>query len=231
MALISLSFKKIYKPTNNNLGFSSNTSRAHHDNTPRIHKGTGFDNQRAVNVVGDRENVGTQVVQQSGIQCYNYKEYRHVARECQKSKRAKDAAYHKEKMILCKQEEDGIQLSAEQADWRDDTDDEPDDQELEAHILYMAKIQEVTPDATDNSGPIVDTEPLQKVQNDDDNYNVFANDREHPEEMVDQDDDDLARERDLLASLIDKLKCEIDDSKNHNKLLESSNKTLVDKLK
>ncbi|GKF23818.1 hypothetical protein Tco_0076140 [Tanacetum coccineum] len=50
-------------------------------------------------------------------------------------------------------------------------------------------------------------------------------------EMVDQYDDDLAKECDLLASLYDKLKCEIEDSKNHNKLLESSNKTLVDKLK
>ncbi|GKF17104.1 hypothetical protein Tco_0062022, partial [Tanacetum coccineum] len=47
----------------------------------------------------------------------------------------------------------------------------------------------------------------------------------------DQDDDNLAKELDLLASLIDKLKCEIDDSKNRNKHLESSKKTLVDKLK
>nr|GFC69470.1 hypothetical protein [Tanacetum cinerariifolium] len=36
MALISLSFKKIYKPTNNNLRTSSNTSRANQDNSPRI---------------------------------------------------------------------------------------------------------------------------------------------------------------------------------------------------
>ncbi|GJR61232.1 hypothetical protein Tco_1503394 [Tanacetum coccineum] len=182
MALISLSFKKIYKPTNNNLRTSSNTSRANQDNTLRINIGTG-----------------------------------------------------------------------------DDTDDEPNDQELEAHYMYMAQIQEVTLDAADNFRPIFDTEPLQKVQYDDDNYNVFANDREHPEqpeyvndtyleeqgdtnitidsldmsineEMVDQDDYDLAKERDLLASLIDKLECEIDDNKNHNKLLESSNKTLADKL-
>ncbi|GJZ11683.1 retrovirus-related pol polyprotein from transposon TNT 1-94 [Tanacetum coccineum] len=163
MALISLSFKKIYKPTNNNLRTSSNTSRANQDNTPRINRGTGYDNQRVVNVAGARENVGTQVVQQSGIQCYNCKEYGHVARECQKPKRAKDAAYHKEKMLLCKQEEAGFQLNAEQADWRDDTDDEPDDQELEAHYMYMAQIQEVTPDAADNSGPIFDAEPLQKL--------------------------------------------------------------------
>ncbi|GKB39046.1 hypothetical protein Tco_0883988 [Tanacetum coccineum] len=48
MALISLSFKKIYKPTNNNLRTSSNTSRANQDNSPRINRGTGYDNHRAV---------------------------------------------------------------------------------------------------------------------------------------------------------------------------------------
>ncbi|GJT40996.1 hypothetical protein Tco_0940861 [Tanacetum coccineum] len=211
MALISLSFKKIYKPTNNNLRTSSNTSRANKDNTPRINRGTGYDNQRVVNVVGARKNVDTQVVQQSGIQ--------------------------------------------------DDTDDEPKDQELDAHYLYMEQIQEVTPDVADNSGPIFDVEPLQKVKNNDDNYNVFAIESEHPEQLEsvndtypveqdehniiidsldmsydreqdDQDDnDDLAKERDLLASLIEKLKCEIDDSKNRNKFLETSNKALVDKLK
>nr|GFA75309.1 hypothetical protein [Tanacetum cinerariifolium] len=66
-------------------------------------------------------------------------EYRHVARECQKPKRAKDAVYHREKMLLCKQEEAGIHLNAEQADWKDDSDNESDDQELEAHYMYMAK--------------------------------------------------------------------------------------------
>ncbi|GJW72484.1 hypothetical protein Tco_0129401 [Tanacetum coccineum] len=48
MALISLSFKKIYKPTNNNLRTSSNTSRANQDNSPRINRGTGYDNQRVL---------------------------------------------------------------------------------------------------------------------------------------------------------------------------------------
>nr|GEZ72612.1 RNA-directed DNA polymerase, eukaryota, reverse transcriptase zinc-binding domain protein [Tanacetum cinerariifolium] len=45
------------------------------------------------------------------------------------------------------------------------------------------------------------------------------------------DDDDLANEHDLLASLIEKLKCKIDDRKYRNKFLETSNKVLVDKLK
>ncbi|GJU20942.1 hypothetical protein Tco_1154284 [Tanacetum coccineum] len=102
---------------------------------------------------------------------------------------------------------------------------------------------------------------MHKVQNNNDNYNVFAMENEHPEQpessndiylaeqgdtnitidsldicydkvQDDQDDiEDLDQERDLLASLIQKLKCEIDDSKSRNKFLESSNEELVDKLK
>nr|GEY79473.1 retrovirus-related Pol polyprotein from transposon opus [Tanacetum cinerariifolium] len=109
MALISLSFKKIYKPTNNNLQTSLNTSRENQDNSSRINRSTGYENQR-------------------------------IGRECQKPKRVKDAAYHREKMLLFKHEEAGIQLNAEQADWRDDTDDELDDQELKAHYMYMAQL-------------------------------------------------------------------------------------------
>nr|GFB64333.1 hypothetical protein [Tanacetum cinerariifolium] len=180
MALISLSFKKIYKPTNNNLRTSSNTNRVNQDNFPRIHRNAGYESQRSGTVAEARDTVGSSMVQKSGIQCYNCKEYGHVSRECQKPKRAKDAAYHREKMLLCKQEEDGIQLNAEQADWRDDTDDESDDQELEAHYMYMPKLQQVSPDDVD-SGPIFDTEPEQKVQNDD-HYDMFAIDCQHSEQ-------------------------------------------------
>nr|GEY10213.1 hypothetical protein [Tanacetum cinerariifolium] len=221
---------------------------------------TGYKNQRIGNVVGARETVGSTVVQKSGIQCYNCKEFRHVARECQKLKWVKDAAYHRKKMLLCKQEEARIQLNAEQADWKDDTDDESKDQELELHYMYIAQIQEVSPDTAD-SGPIFDTEQVQKVSNND-NYNVFAIESEHPEQsksvhetypieqdkhnvIIDSldmsydreqtgqndDDNDLDNERELLASLIEKLKCEIDDSKNRNKFLETSNKVLIEQLK
>nr|GEY51012.1 hypothetical protein [Tanacetum cinerariifolium] len=191
------------QPTSNYLRTSSNTSRANQDNTLRINRGTGYDNQRVVNVAGARENV----------------------------------AYHKDKMLLCKQEEAGFQLNTVQANWRDDTDDEPHDQELKAHYMHMEQIQEVTPDVADNSAPIFDAEPLQKVQNNNDNYNVFAIESKHHEqlesvndtypveqdehnmiidsldmsydrEQVDQDDDDLAKERDLLASLIEKINVE-----------------------
>nr|GEZ05317.1 retrovirus-related Pol polyprotein from transposon TNT 1-94 [Tanacetum cinerariifolium] len=95
--------------------------------------------------------------------------------------------------------------------------------ELEAHCIYMAQIQEVTPDIADNSGPIFDVEPLQKVQNDNENYNVFDDDQEYPEQPKNVNDtypdicydreqdeqvdtDELAQEHDLLDSLIEKLK-------------------------
>nr|GFD45980.1 hypothetical protein [Tanacetum cinerariifolium] len=95
----SLSFKKIYKPTNNNLRTSSNTSRTNQDNSPRIHRNAGYEGQRSGTVAGAKET--------------------------------------------------------------DDTDNESDDQELEAHYMYMAKLHQVFPDAVD-SGPIFDKEPEQK---------------------------------------------------------------------
>ncbi|GKG26493.1 hypothetical protein Tco_0402196, partial [Tanacetum coccineum] len=54
--------------------------------------------------------------------------------------------------------------------------------------MYMAQIQEVTPDSVDNSGPIFDDEPIHKVQNRNDNYNVFAMENEHPEQPESSND-------------------------------------------
>ncbi|GKE94342.1 retrovirus-related pol polyprotein from transposon TNT 1-94 [Tanacetum coccineum] len=172
LALIVKYFKKIYKPTNNNLRTSSNTRNKNVDTTPRYKNDnqTGqFRNQRTMTVVGARETVGGQVVQQSGIQCFNCKEFGHFAKECRKPKRVKDSTYHKEKMLLCKQSEKGVLLQVEQSDWLADTDEEIDEQELESHYSYMAKIQEVP---TVDSG--TDSEPLEQVQYDT-GYNVFAN--------------------------------------------------------
>ncbi|GJZ40447.1 hypothetical protein Tco_0587010 [Tanacetum coccineum] len=98
MALISLSFKKIYKPINNNLRTSSNTSRTNQDNSPRINRGT-----------------------------------------------------------------------------------------------------EVTLDAVDNSGPVFDAEPLHKVQNSNDTYNVFAIENEHPEQPKSVNDIYLEEQGDTIG--------------------------------
>nr|GEV28955.1 hypothetical protein [Tanacetum cinerariifolium] len=120
LALISKYFRKIYKPTHNNLRTSLNSRNKNVDTTPRYknddHSGQ-FGNQRTVNVVGAREKVGSLVVQQSRIQCFNFREFGHFAKECRNPKRVKDSAYHKEKMLLCKQAEQGVPLQAEHNIW------------------------------------------------------------------------------------------------------------------
>ncbi|GJT04496.1 integrase, catalytic region, zinc finger, CCHC-type containing protein [Tanacetum coccineum] len=209
--------------------------------------------QRAVNVVGARETVGGQVVQQSGIQCFNCKEFGHYAKECRKPKRVKDSTYHKEKMLLCKQAEKGVQLQAEQSDWLADTDEEIDEQELEAHYSYMAKIQEVP-----NADSGTDAEPLEQVQYDTDD-NVFANDIQHFEQSEsitntcavetgdsnvipdspdmcdndiqdDQNDVECDDERVALANLIANLKLDVDENKKIQKQLKKANATLTQEL-
>nr|GFA46424.1 retrovirus-related Pol polyprotein from transposon TNT 1-94 [Tanacetum cinerariifolium] len=124
-------FKKIYKPTNNNLRTSSN-SRNKNVNMTSLFKNDNqsrqFWNQRTVNVAGARKI---------------------------KPKMVKDSVYHKEKMLLGKQAKQGVPLQAEQYDWLADMDEEVDEQELEAHYSYMDKIQEVpTPDTGIDSKPV-----------------------------------------------------------------------------
>ncbi|GJS44341.1 hypothetical protein Tco_0569384 [Tanacetum coccineum] len=154
LALLAKYFKKLYKPTNNNLRTSSNSTNKTEDTTPRYNndnQSRQFGNQRTMTVAGARETE-------------------------QKPKRAKDYAYHKEKMMMCKQAEQGVPLQAEQADWLEDTDEEIDEQELEAHYSYMAKIQEVSPEESSST-----SQPLEQVQNHDEN-DVFANVRRHSEQ-------------------------------------------------
>nr|GEX48180.1 retrovirus-related Pol polyprotein from transposon TNT 1-94 [Tanacetum cinerariifolium] len=204
LALIAKYLKKIYKPTNNNLRTSSNSRNMNVDTTLRYkndNQSGQFGNQRTMNVAGARENVGSPVVQQSRIQCSNRKEFGHFAKECRKSKRVKDSAYHKEKMLLCKQAKQGAPLQAEQYDWLADMDEEIDEQELEAYYSYVAKIQEVP---TADSG--TDSEPLEQNEQND----------------VESDDERVA-----LANL----KLDVDENKKIQKQLKKANTTLAQELK
>nr|GEZ03681.1 hypothetical protein [Tanacetum cinerariifolium] len=71
------------------------------------------------------------------------------------------------------------------------------------------------------------------IEQDEHNVIIDSLDISYDREHIDQNDDDadLVHECQLLASLIEKLKCEIDESKNCNKFLETSNKVLTEKLK
>nr|GEX36273.1 hypothetical protein [Tanacetum cinerariifolium] len=235
LALIAKYFKKIYKPTNNNLRTSSNSKNKNVDTTPWYKNddhSRQFGTQRMVNVAAAREKVGSKVVQQSGIQCFNCKKYRNFTKECRKPKN-KDSAYHKEKMLLCKQAERDVSLQAEH---------------------YMAKIQEVP---TADSG--TDSELVEQVQNDA-GYNVFANHLQYSEQsesvsntyLVETDDsnvtpdspdmceDDIQNEQNdvesddervTLANLIANLKLDVDENKKIQKQLKKANTTLAQELK
>ncbi|GJU83636.1 hypothetical protein Tco_1286001, partial [Tanacetum coccineum] len=135
----------------------------------------------------------------------------------------------------------------------EDTDEEIDEQELEAHYSYMAKIQKVP---TADSG--TDTEPLEQVHNDAE-YNVFANLRQHSKQpeftrntcLVETDDSDVIPdspdmcdndiqndqnavecddERVALANLIANLKLDVDENKKIQKQLKKANASLTQEL-
>ncbi|GKB69791.1 putative reverse transcriptase domain-containing protein [Tanacetum coccineum] len=170
---------------------------------------------------------GSPIVQQTGIQCFNCKGYVHYAKECRKPKRVKDYAYHKEKMMMCKQAEQGVPLQAEQADWLEDMDEEIDEQELEAHYSYMAKIQDVSPKKSSSTG-----QPLE--QKDDSNVtpdssNICTNDNQ-----VDQNAIECVDERDalanLIANLIANLTLDTEENKTILKQLKKANASLTQEL-
>ncbi|GKC37138.1 hypothetical protein Tco_1049522, partial [Tanacetum coccineum] len=142
---------------------------------------------------------------------------------------------------------------AEESDWLADTDEEIDEQELEAHYSYMAKIQEVP-----NADSGTDSEPLEHVQYDT-GYNVFANEIQHFEQSEsisntcivetcdsnvipdspDMCDNDIQNdqnaikcddERVALANLITNLKLDVDENKRIQKQLKKANASLTQEL-
>ncbi|GJU40158.1 hypothetical protein Tco_1193115 [Tanacetum coccineum] len=63
----------------------------------------------------------------------------------QEPKRVKDYAYHKEKMMMCKQAEQGVPLQAEQADWLEDRMKRLMNKNWSHIKLHMDKDSEVSP--------------------------------------------------------------------------------------
>ncbi|GKC51618.1 hypothetical protein Tco_1074363 [Tanacetum coccineum] len=149
-------------------------------------------------------------------------------------------------MLMCKQAEKGVPLRAEQSNWLDDMDEEIDEQELETHYSFIAKILDVL---TAKSGS--DVEPLEKVQSDAE-YNVFVNKRQHSEQpksisdtyvvekddsnvipdssdmcvndnQADQNNEECDDERVVLTNLIANLKLDTDENKNIQKQLKKAN--------
>nr|GEW98107.1 hypothetical protein [Tanacetum cinerariifolium] len=129
-----------------------------------------------------------------------------------KLKWEKDYAYYKENMVMCKQEEKGVPLSTKHGEWLADTNNELDEQELEAHYMYMEKIQEVP---TAYSRPSYDAETLEKVHSNDD-YNVFANDRQHSEQPESINETYVVEKIDIYVILDSSYMCDNEGQADQN---------------
>ncbi|GJU67173.1 hypothetical protein Tco_1253432 [Tanacetum coccineum] len=196
----SASEKTLYKPTNNNLKTSLNSINKNVDTTPRQ---SGSAAERDI--------------------VFQLQEFGHFAKECRKPKRVKDYTYHKEKMLLCKQAEKGVPLQAKQADWLEDTDEDIDEQELEAHYSFMAKIQERRHSEQPES--ISNTCVVKKVDS-----NAIPNSPDMCDNDI-QTDQNAEDERAALANLIANLKLDVDENKKIQKQLKKSNTSLAHELK
>ncbi|GJV93050.1 hypothetical protein Tco_1540863 [Tanacetum coccineum] len=149
--------------------------------------------------IAKNKNVDTTPRYKNDNQSGQFRIMRTYGRE--KPKRVKDSTYHKEKMLLCKQAEKGVQLQAEQFDWIADTDEEIDEQEYHT-ILDMTVVANETVD----SNVILDSPDM------------CDNDIQNDQNDVECDDERVA-----LANLIANLKLDVDENKNIQKQLKKAN--------
>nr|GEU94238.1 hypothetical protein [Tanacetum cinerariifolium] len=109
----------------------------------------------------------------------------------------------------------------EQYDWLADTDEEVDEQELEAHYNYMAKIQEQSESVSNTC--LVETDDSNVTPNSPD---MCEDDIQNDQNDVESDDEHVA-----LANLIAHLKFDVDENKKIQKQLKKANITLAQELK
>ncbi|GJS04296.1 retrovirus-related pol polyprotein from transposon TNT 1-94 [Tanacetum coccineum] len=222
LSLLAKYFKKLYKPTNNNLRTSSNSRNKTEDTTPRYNndnQSRQFGNQRTMIVAGARETVGSQVVQQTVIQCFNCKGYGHYAKECMKLKRVKDYTYHKEKMMMCKQAEQG-EVSPEESSSTGQPLEQVQNHD-ESNVYDNVRRHSEQPES------INDTYVLEKDDSNvtPDSSNICTNDNQ-----VDQNAAECVDERAALANLIANLTLDTEENKTILKQLKKANASLTQEL-
>nr|GEW91401.1 putative reverse transcriptase domain-containing protein [Tanacetum cinerariifolium] len=213
LALIAKYFKKIYKTTNNNLRTSSNSRNKNVDTTP-LYKNDNqsgqFGNQRTMNVAVPRQNVGSPVVQQSGIQCFNCKEF---DTDEEINEKELEARYnYMAKIQEVPTADSGIDsepLEQVQNDTRynmfaNDLHHSDQSESIRNTCIVETNDSNVIPDSPDMC---------------DDDIQNYQNDVECDDERV------------TLANLIANLKLDVDENKKIQKQLKKANITLAQELK
>nr|GEW01065.1 hypothetical protein [Tanacetum cinerariifolium] len=145
-ALLAKAFnrKKYYaKPTNNNLRTSSASSSANKK----------LEYVKSVEKKEDKK-ADEKKMDMNKLKCYNCKKEGHVAKDCKKAK-VKDYNYYKTKMLLAKKDSDEQVLLAEDQAWIESSSDS--DQEINANMVFMAKMEKVLLDSNESSSSAEET--------------------------------------------------------------------------
>nr|GEU47255.1 retrovirus-related Pol polyprotein from transposon TNT 1-94 [Tanacetum cinerariifolium] len=212
LALIVKYFKKIYKPTENNLRTSSNSRNKNVDTTPRYKNDNQFGqfrNQRTTNVVGARENVGSPVVQQSGIQCFNGKEFGHFDTDKEIDEQELEAHY-------------SYMLKIQEVPTADpSTDSEPlgQVQNDTRYNVFVNDLQNSEQFESISNTCIVETNDSNVIL---DLPDMCVDDMQNDQNNVESDDERVA-----LATL----KLDVDENKKIQKQLKKENTTLAQEFK
>ncbi|GJZ75099.1 RNA-directed DNA polymerase, eukaryota [Tanacetum coccineum] len=90
----------------------------------------------------------------SKVKCYNCKKEGHFAKDCKKAN-VKDYNYYKTKMLLAKKDSDEQVLLAEDQAWMESSSDS--DQEINANMVFMAKMENVLSDSEESSSSAEET--------------------------------------------------------------------------
>ncbi|GJR11468.1 hypothetical protein Tco_0794120 [Tanacetum coccineum] len=216
LALIAKHFKNIYKPTKNNLRTSSNTKNKNKDTSlwnRNDNQTRQFVNQRTVIVVGARETIWNQVVQQTWIQCFNYKGFGHMAKECKKLMRVKDYVYHNTLHVHGKDSESGPSFDVEPLE--------------QVHIEDDYNVLANERQHSEQSESINDTYVVEKF---DSNVIPDSSDMCDNEGKADQNAKEYEAERVVLANLIANLKLDTDEKKD-SKQKKKANASRAHELK
>nr|GEV44379.1 hypothetical protein [Tanacetum cinerariifolium] len=91
--------------------------------------------------------------------CYNCKELGHISRNCTARPKRRDAAYLQTQLLIAQKEEAGIQLQAEEFDFRAAAGDLDEIEEVNANCILMANLQHASTSVPQNDNHVTYVAP------------------------------------------------------------------------